>query len=128
MRMGKAVRLLASMATALLFAGVVVLVTVIGSARSPAVAAEPPNIVFVLTDDLASHDMQYLAGLRNIMARNGTTFQRAYVSDSLCCPSRATILRGQYPHNHGIKSNVAPSGGIASSVARARTSRRWRPG
>jgi len=100
------------MATAVLIAIVVVLITAIGSMKS-ATAAERPNIVFVLTDDLASQDMQYLDGLRNIMARNGTTFTRAYVSDSLCCPSRATILRGQYPHNHGIRSNVAPSGGYS---------------
>ena len=110
--MGKTVPLLASMATAVLIAIVVVLITAIGSMKS-ATAAERPNIVFVLTDDLASQDMQYLDGLRNIMARNGTTFTRAYVSDSLCCPSRATILRGQYPHNHGIRSNVAPSGGYS---------------
>jgi N-acetylglucosamine-6-sulfatase len=82
--MGKAVRLLASVATAVLFAGVVVLVTVIGSVRSAAVAAERPNIVFVLTDDLDSHDMRYLDGLRSIMASNGTTFTRAYVSDAVC--------------------------------------------
>jgi N-acetylglucosamine-6-sulfatase len=108
--MGRTVRLLASMATAVLLASVIVLVTVIGSVRSAA-AAERPNIVFVLTDDLDSSSMKYLDGLRHTMGQNGTTFQRAYVSDSLCCPSRATILRGQYPHNHGIKSNVAPTGG-----------------
>ena len=108
--MGKTVRLLTSIATAILLASVLVLVAVLGSVRSVA-AADRPNIVFVLTDDLSTHDLQYLAGLRNIMANNGTTFSRAYVSDALCCPSRATILRGQYPHNHGIKSNVAPLGG-----------------
>jgi arylsulfatase A-like enzyme len=64
------------MATAVLIAIVVVLITAIGSMKS-ATAAERPNIVFVLTDDLASQDMQYLDGLRNIMARNGTTFTRA---------------------------------------------------
>lgn len=108
--MGRTGRLLASVATAVLLASVVVLVTVIGSVRSVA-AAERPNIVFVLTDDLDSRSMKYLDGLRNTMGQHGTTFQRAYVSDSLCCPSRATILRGQYPHNHGIKSNVPPAGG-----------------
>ena len=108
--MGRAVRLLASMATAVLLAILVVLVAAIGSTKS-VTAAQQPNIVFVLTDDLDSHSMQYLDGLRSIMAKNGTTFQRAYVTDSLCCPSRATILRGQYPHNHGIRSNVPPSGG-----------------
>ena len=92
-------------------ASVVVLVTMAGSIRSAGAATEQPNIVFILTDDLDSHSMRYLDGSRNIMAKNGTTFKRAYVSDSLCCPSRASILRGQYPHNHGIKSNVPPSGG-----------------
>jgi N-acetylglucosamine-6-sulfatase len=72
---------------------------------------ERPNIVFVLTDDLDSNSMKYLGGLRNITGQHGTTFEKAYVSNSLCCPSRATILRGQYPHNHGIRSNVPPTGG-----------------
>src|SRR3954451_12482228 len=108
--MGKAVRLLASMAAAGFIAIVVVLVAAIGSMKS-ATAAERPNIVFVLTDDLDSRSMQYLDGLRGVMAGSGTTFTRAYVTDSLCCPSRATILRGQYAHNHGIRSNVAPFGG-----------------
>ena len=98
------------MATAVLVASVIVLVTVIGSVRSAA-AAERPNIVFVLTDDLDSKSMKYLDGLRHTMGQNGTTFQRAYVSDSVCCPSRATVLRGQYPHNHGIRGNVPPEGG-----------------
>jgi N-acetylglucosamine-6-sulfatase len=110
MGLSRTVRLLASMGTAVLLASVVVLATAFGSLRSAA-AAERPNLVFILTDDLSSHDMQYLDGLRNIMAPNGTTFQRAYVSDAVCCPSRATILRGQYPHNHGIRGNVAPAGG-----------------
>jgi N-acetylglucosamine-6-sulfatase len=108
--MRKTFRLLASMATAVLFASVVAMVAVIGPTK-PGAASEKPNIIFVLTDDLDSHSMQYLDGLRRTMANRGTTFSRAYVSDSLCCPSRATALRGQYPHNHGIKSNVAPLGG-----------------
>ena len=47
------------------------------------------------------------------MGSNGTTFQNAYVTYSLCCPSRATILRGQYPHNHRIVGNIQPLGGEA---------------
>jgi N-acetylglucosamine-6-sulfatase len=109
-RVGRTVRLLASVATAVLLAGVVVMLTVIGSMRS-AVAAERPNIVFVLTDDLDINSLRYLDGLRNAMSENGTTFSRSYVSDAVCCPSRATILRGQYPHNHGIRGNVGPAGG-----------------
>jgi arylsulfatase A-like enzyme len=72
---------------------------------------EHPNIVFVMTDDLDEQPMQQLSGIRNIMGSNGTTFNNAYVTYSLCCPSRATILRGQYPHNHQIIGNSSPQGG-----------------
>ena len=34
------------------------------------------------------------------------TFSKAYVSNPLCCPSRATIMRGQYAHNTGVWDNV----------------------
>src|SRR5688572_8627326 len=70
-----------------------------------------PNFVFVMTDDLDEQSMRQLDGITNIMGANGTTFENAYVSYSLCCPSRATIFRGQYPHNHGILGNHPPLGG-----------------
>ncbi len=56
-----------------------------------------PNIVFLMTDDLDERSMQDLPGIREVMSTNGTIFRNAYVTYSLCCPSRATILRGQYP-------------------------------
>jgi N-acetylglucosamine-6-sulfatase len=70
-----------------------------------------PNIVFVMTDDLDERSMQDLPGIRDVMSRNGTTFENAYVTYSLCCPSRATILRGQYTHNHTILGNIPREGG-----------------
>jgi arylsulfatase A-like enzyme len=72
-----------------------------------------PNIVFVMTDDLDERSMEQLGGIQQVMGSNGTTFKNAYVTYPLCCPSRATILRGQYPHNHGIVGNVPPLGGEA---------------
>jgi N-acetylglucosamine-6-sulfatase len=44
------------------------------------------------------------------MASGGAKFTNAFVTNSLCCPSRATILRGQYAHNHRILSNRPPLG------------------
>src|SRR3712207_734477 len=79
--------------------------------RTAAGVAGRPNIVFVMTDDLDERSMEELPGIRDIMGSNGTTFENAYVTNSLCCPSRATILRGQYPHNHGILGNSPPEGG-----------------
>jgi arylsulfatase A-like enzyme len=71
-----------------------------------------PNIVFVMADDLDERSMEDLDSLSQLMgSTNGTTFQNAYVTDPLCCPSRATILRGQYPHNHTILGNTPPRGG-----------------
>ena len=81
--------------------------------RAQAQSVGPPNIVFVMTDDLDERSMQQLDGIRSIMDANGTTFENAYVTYSLCCPSRASILRGQYPHNHGIVGNLEPLGGEA---------------
>jgi arylsulfatase A-like enzyme len=70
-----------------------------------------PNIVFVMTDDLDERSMEQLGGIKQVMGSNGTTFNNAYVTFSLCCPSRATFLRGQYPHNHDIIGNALPQGG-----------------
>jgi N-acetylglucosamine-6-sulfatase len=70
--------------------------------RANAQVAERPNIVFVMTDDLDEQSMKELPGIQQVMQAQGTTFKNAYVSYALCCPSRATFLRGQYPHNHGV--------------------------
>ena len=98
------------MATVLLASAVAMLT---GEVKEPSaqVAAERPNFVFVMTDDLNERSMEQLGGITEIMASTGTSFDNAYVTYSLCCPSRASILRGQYPHNHGILGNHQPLGG-----------------
>ena len=77
--------------------------------------SERPNVVLILTDDLAEGDLnkETLEELPNIKAlmEDGTTFENSFVTDSLCCPSRTTTLRGQYAHNHQILSNAPPLGG-----------------
>jgi N-acetylglucosamine-6-sulfatase len=72
--------------------------------------AERPNFVVVMTDDLDELDMEQLGGIRSIMNANGVTFENAFVTYALCCPSRASFFRGQYPHNHGITSDDATLG------------------
>jgi len=77
---------------------------------------ERPNMILIVTDDLTVQDLNakslsHMPNLRSLLIERGTTFENAFVTDSLCCPSRASILRGQYPHNHLIEGNEWPQGG-----------------
>ncbi len=86
-----------------------------GTAQEEAAAespAEQPNILFVLTDDLDFASIEKMPNLRYLLAEEGASFENAFVSQSLCCPSRATILTGRYAHNHQIKGNKLPDGGF----------------
>ena len=74
----------------------------------------PPNIVFILSDD-HRHDFTGYMGhpfieTPNIdeLASEGIIFDRAYVSTSLCSPSRATYLTGVSPYKHGVWNNFTP--------------------
>lgn len=81
-------------------------------ASSPASPSPPrPNIVLVLTDDLSMNLVQFLPQVLQLQ-RDGTSFSQYTVTDSLCCPSRASIFTGRYPHNTGVFTNHAPDGGF----------------
>src|SRR5215217_6601758 len=74
--------------------------------------SERPNILFVKTDAQPFNDtMMAMPEIRERVRDRGMTLPNAYVSESLCCPSRASILRGQYPHNTGVLRNDPPMGG-----------------
>ncbi len=70
-----------------------------------------PNIVFVLTDDQDARSVAEMPNVRSLLAERGTTFSNAFATVPLCCPSRATFLRGQYAHNTRVKGNSLPLGG-----------------
>jgi N-acetylglucosamine-6-sulfatase len=72
--------------------------------------ARRPNIVFVLTDDLAWNLVRYMPHVVR-MRREGETFANYFVTDSLCCPSRASILTGRFPHDTRVFNNSPPEGG-----------------
>src|SRR5918994_4665910 len=61
-----------------------------------------PNIVFILADDMRKDDLKYMPKTRNLLKAKGMSFNNAFVSHALCCPARATIMRGQYAHNTGV--------------------------
>lgn len=79
-----------------------------------AASADParPNVVVIMTDDQTYEDLAAMPRTRRLIGDAGATFTRAYVSYPLCCPSRATFLTGRYAHNHGVRTNVPPRGGV----------------
>jgi N-acetylglucosamine-6-sulfatase len=72
-----------------------------------------PNVVVVMTDDETVADMAVMPKTRRLIGGEGVTFDQSYVSYSLCCPSRATYLTGQYAHNHQVLGLTPPLGGYA---------------
>lgn len=73
--------------------------------------ADPPNIVFILTDDMRKDDLRYMPKTKSLIQNRGTTFDNAFVTYSLCCPARTTFLRGQYAHNHRVLTNATSAHG-----------------
>ena len=76
-----------------------------------AARSEKPNIVFVLTDDMRKDDLRFVPETRRLVGNRGMEFENAFVTFAMCCPSRASILTGLYPHNHRVFTNEAPEGG-----------------
>ncbi len=81
---------------------------------SLATAAERPNILVILTDDhrydalgFLDHPFLETPHLDRI-AREGAHLANAFVTTSLCSPSRASILTGLYAHNHRVVDNYNP--------------------
>lgn len=75
--------------------------------------AKPPNILFVLTDDQRYDEMGFMNPVletpnMDALAERGVHFSNAFVTTSLCSPSRASILTGMMMHNHGVIDNNRP--------------------
>ncbi|MDN3686386.1 sulfatase family protein [Cyclobacterium jeungdonense] len=77
-------------------------------------ASGPPNILFIFSDDhafqaISAYEDRFskLAPTPNIdrIADRGMRFDRAYVTNSICAPSRATILTGAHSHVNGLRTN-----------------------
>jgi len=73
--------------------------------------AQPPNLLFILADDLDVAAIAFMPKLQALLVQQGTSFANFIVNVSLCCPSRATTLRGQYSQNTSIFGNAPPDGG-----------------
>jgi N-acetylglucosamine-6-sulfatase len=83
-----------------------------GDAHAAAAAVARPNIIVLETDDQTLAEMDVLPSVRRLIGAQGVTFDNNFDSFSLCCPSRATFLTGQYSHNNGVRGNAPPDGGF----------------
>jgi arylsulfatase A-like enzyme len=102
-----------------------------GGQRAAAAGVERPSFVVIQTDDQTLDQLyaeytppggapiKAMPYTLSLIANRGATFNRYYVSYSLCCPSRVTLLTGRYAHNHNVRGNVPPEGGYSGFRARA---------
>ena len=80
------------------------------SCPPPAGADERPNFVHILTDDQTVDSLASMPFTQIVLGVEGATFTNHHAVQPLCCPSRASFLTGQYPHNHGVLNNLPPFG------------------
>uniref|UniRef100_A0A8D1FUQ3 N-acetylglucosamine-6-sulfatase n=1 Tax=Sus scrofa TaxID=9823 RepID=A0A8D1FUQ3_PIG len=80
----------------------------LGVSRVAAADSRRPNVVLLLADDQDEvlGGMTPLKKTKALIGEMGMTFSSAYVPSALCCPSRASILTGKYPHNHHVVNNT----------------------
>lgn len=101
-------RQLQAAALAILVAGVLLFY---GAEQTTSAGQVRPNIIFVFTDDQDPHSLNIMPRVKARLMQQGKTFRNATFTQPLCCPSRASMLRGQYPHNTSVLDNEPPFGG-----------------
>ncbi|MEI5672094.1 MULTISPECIES: sulfatase-like hydrolase/transferase [unclassified Nocardioides] len=95
-------------------------VTGIGSdaASTPTPAVERPdgrtNILLITADDLAVRDLAFMPKTLELLQEGGVAFGDALAPTPICVPARASLLTGQYAHNHGAVTITGHGGGYAS--------------
>src|SRR5271170_4756681 len=107
-----------ALANQAVYLGLAVALVFVWSGAAPLHAADspkrPPNIVFVLTDDqrwnalVCMGDRIIQTPQMDRLAADGTLFRNCFVTTSICCCSRASILSGQYTRRHGIGDFARP--------------------
>jgi N-acetylglucosamine-6-sulfatase len=87
---------------------------ILNAHNAKAAQAQKRDIIFILIDDMRfdsmscmNHPFLKTPNLDQFVA-NGVMFNHGYVTTSLCSPSRASILSGQYAHTHGVMNNYTP--------------------
>ena len=96
----------------ILAAGAAAVATTAPGPPSAVAAKRQPNIVLILADDQRAGTLWAMPHVRHLLIDHGVKFVNAFVVNSLCCPSRASILTGDYSHTTGVYANGGPYGGF----------------
>ncbi len=82
----------------------------------PTTSEQPlhPNVIVVISDDQRWDMLWALPEVQRRIAARGVTFTDAYVVNPACCPSRSSLLTGQYSHSTGVWRNHGKRGGFAA--------------
>src|SRR6188768_4005659 len=79
----------------------------------------PPNVIFILMDDMGYGDLECYGGFPyhtpniNSLASGGMRFTNFYVAQATCSASRAALLTGCYPNRIGVNGAFSPTSQIA---------------
>lgn len=78
---------------------------------------KPSNVVLILADDqdVTLGGMTPMTQTKTLIGEAGATFVNSFTVTPLCCPSRSSVLTGQYPHNHEVRNNSL-SGNCSSEL------------
>ncbi|HWQ54351.1 MAG TPA: sulfatase [Bryobacteraceae bacterium] len=85
---------------------------------------EQPNILYIMSDDHASHAISAYGSRINRtphidrLAAGGMRMENCFCTNSICTPSRAAILTGQYSHRNGVYTLADPLDGSRNNVAK----------
>ncbi len=71
-----------------------------------------PSILLIVTDDQRWDTLWAMPEVQRSLVQRGIEFTESFTTSSLCCPSRASILTGGYPHTTGVYRQGGPYGGF----------------
>jgi arylsulfatase A-like enzyme len=71
-----------------------------------------PDIVLIVTDDQRWDSLAQMPNVSRLLVDRGVRFENGFVVNSLCCPSRASILTGEYSHSTRVYTQQSPNGGV----------------
>ena len=85
--------------------------TLLALGAATAAAGRAPNIIFFLTDDqdIEMGSLAYMPKVQRLLMDEGATFTRMYAHVPVCCPSRSSLISGQFMHNNGCRGNAIAS-------------------